>query len=257
MLPTAAAVAAVLLLWQGKHTLNVKVTMLKGSGEVNSVSSMQPPTDQLLTVRVIFNLVDELPVAAPVNSTSKTAAAVPTAAQSAKPAVSSSIANASAAVGAAVAAAKSESIPEDEQAEADAVAAAAAVPAAPVVPSKYQCLRQYNVAGSILQERAVMVAGDDGIMECGASCNAAGSGCAGFKLNGRTCLLMSAFSTNSSSADATVDAMCMKAPSDWVDFGSRNGVRLLLGLTLQLHTIPCHASCHVPYHTMPHAMPYL
>lgn len=37
---------------QGKHTLNVKATMLKGTSEVNGVPSLQPPQDQVFTTKV-------------------------------------------------------------------------------------------------------------------------------------------------------------------------------------------------------------
>lgn len=37
---------------QGKHTLNIKATMLKGTAEVNGVPSLQPPTDQVYTAKV-------------------------------------------------------------------------------------------------------------------------------------------------------------------------------------------------------------
>lgn len=47
-----------LLYPQGKHTLNIKATMQKGSAEVNGVPSLQPPADQVYTTRVVFNLVE-------------------------------------------------------------------------------------------------------------------------------------------------------------------------------------------------------
>lgn len=48
----------VCLLVQGKHTLNIKATMVKGTAEVNGVPSLQPPADQVYTSKVTFNLVE-------------------------------------------------------------------------------------------------------------------------------------------------------------------------------------------------------
>jgi hypothetical protein len=83
-------------------------------------------------------------------------------------------------------------------------------------------MRQYNVGGKIHSQKEVPV-GDEGIMACSVACNALGSNCGGFGLTGKKCFLMKAFNTNSSAADATIDALCMKSPNDWLDFGVRNG----------------------------------
>jgi len=68
-----------------------------------------------------------------------------------------------------------------------------------------------------------VVAGDSGIMECAVACNALGSACSGFGLTGRKCFLMKSLNTNSSAADATMDALCMKNAADWLSLGTKNG----------------------------------
>jgi pyruvate/2-oxoglutarate dehydrogenase complex dihydrolipoamide acyltransferase (E2) component len=208
-----------LLLLQGKHALNVKVTMIKGSAEVNSVASLQPSADQLFTTKINFNLVEKLPAGA-------AAAEAPAAAKPAAPAAAA-----------------------EEEPAAQAAAAAAAAPAPkpgtrgknvtdaladnpkpePAIDEivtqqavKYYCMRQYNVGGKIHSQKEVPV-GDEGVMACSVACNALGSNCGGFGLTGKKCFLMKAFNTNSSAADATIDALCMKSPNDWLDFGVRNG----------------------------------
>eukprot|EP00775_Hariotina_reticulata_P003140 gene3140-3417_t len=86
-------------------------------------------------------------------------------------------------------------------------------------------MRQYNVGGRIHSSKSV-AAGDSGIMECAVACNALGSACNGFGLTGRKCFLMKSFNTNSSAPDATMDALCMKNPADWLSLGTRNGYDL-------------------------------
>lgn len=89
---------------------------------------------------------------------------------------------------------------------------------------KYYCMRQYNVGGKIHSSKAV-AAGDEGINQCAVSCNSLGNECAGFGVSGDKCFLMKAFNTNSTAADATLDALCMKSANDWLEFGVTNGER--------------------------------
>jgi pyruvate/2-oxoglutarate dehydrogenase complex dihydrolipoamide acyltransferase (E2) component len=205
-------------LLQGKHTLNVKVTMMKGSAEVNSVASLQPSTDQLFTTKINFNLVDKLPAGA-------AAAAAPAAAKPAAPAAAAAEEEPAAAAPAAAAPA-----PKPGTGGNDVTDALADNPKPePAIDEtvtqqavKYYCMRQYNVGGKIHRQMEVPV-GDEGVMACSVACNALGSNCGGFGLTGKKCFLMKAFNTNSSAADATIDALCMKSPNDWLDFGVRNG----------------------------------
>jgi hypothetical protein len=83
---------------------------------------------------------------------------------------------------------------------------------------KYYCMRQYNVGGKIHSQKNV-TAGDEGVNQCAVACNSLKGECAGFGLSVNKCFLMKAFSSNSSAADATLDALCMKSANDWLDFG--------------------------------------
>jgi hypothetical protein len=100
--------------------------------------------------------------------------------------------------------------------------------APPVDPSvarqavKYYCMRQYNVGGRIHSTKNV-TAGDEGATACAVGCNELGPDCSGFGVSGNKCFLMKAFNTNSSAADATLDALCMKSSTDWLDFGTLGG----------------------------------
>jgi hypothetical protein len=83
---------------------------------------------------------------------------------------------------------------------------------------KYYCMRQYNVGGKIHSSKTVP-AGDEGANACAVACNALAAECGGFGVSGNKCFLMKAFNTNSSAADATMDALCMKSATDWLEFG--------------------------------------
>ncbi|WIA17530.1 hypothetical protein OEZ85_014361 [Tetradesmus obliquus] len=203
----------------GKHTLNVKVTMLKGSAEVNSVASLQPSTDQLFTTKVNFNLVDKLPAGAAAAAAAAVAPAAAAVDKPAAPAAAAAAEDEPAAPPAPKPGTGGKNVtnalddnPKPEPAIDDAVTQQAV---------KYYCMRQYNVGGKIHSQKEVPV-GDEGIMACSVACNALGSNCGGFGLTGKKCFLMKAFNTNSSAADATIDALCMKSPNDWLDFGMRN-----------------------------------
>ncbi|KAF6261501.1 hypothetical protein COO60DRAFT_1501639 [Scenedesmus sp. NREL 46B-D3] len=158
----------------GKHTLNVKVTMLKGSAEVNSVSSLQPPLEQLFATKVNFNLVDQLPAettaaeapAAAVAAAAAAAKAEPGAAAAPKPGTSSG------SVAAALADSSDPAPVIDEAVTQQAV--------------KYYCMRQYNVGGRVHSQQEVPRV------------------------------------TGASAPDATLDALCMKSPNDWLALGVHN-----------------------------------
>ena len=216
-----------LLLLQGKHTLNVKVTLIKSSAEVNSVASLQPSTDQLFSSKVNFNLVEKLPAGAAAAEAPAAAAATAAADEPAAPAAADKPATPAAvtkAEPAAVPAPKPDTSSKNvTNALADNPEADAAIDETVTQQAvKYYCMRQYNVGGKIHSQKEVPV-GDEGVMACSVACNALGSNSGGFGLTGKKCFLMTAFNTNSSAADATIDALCMKSPNDWLDFGVRNG----------------------------------
>lgn len=194
---------------QGKHTLNIMVTMLKGTAEVNSVATLQPTADQQFTTKVTFTLVDSLPAGsdtAVADSTAPPAKAV----------------NGKAETPAAPAAAKSPAKNATGTAAADSQPQPAIDDTVTQQAVKYYCMRQYNVAGKILKEKEVTV-GDEGVMACGVACNAEGATCSGFGLTGKKCFLIKQFDANNSKADGAMDALCMKSPNDWLDFGTKNG----------------------------------
>lgn len=200
--------------------------MLKGTAEVNSVASLQPDADQEFTTKVTFKLDD-----AAAAEEEEPAAKTPGPGKAKPPATAAAAGTAAAgAKGAAEppAAAAAETDAAADAAEPAATDVAGLPPAEPVDQSvtaqatKYYCLRQYNVGGRIHSNKSVTV-GDAGVTECSVACNALGATCGGFGLTGKKCFLMKSFNTNSSAADATMDALCMKSPNDWLDFGGQNG----------------------------------
>lgn len=210
----------------GKHTLNIKATMLKGTSEVNGVPSLQPPQDQVYSTKVVFNLVEgkgDAPGAVEPSDAKAAKPADPKAAAAEgeeKPAAAAEGEKpAAAAEGQATAPAEGEAKPAAEKKKGPEVNVQPTVDAAVAQQAvKYYCMRQYNVGGKIHSQKNV-TAGDEGVNQCAVACNALKGECAGFGLSVNKCFLMKAFSSNSSAADATLDALCMKSANDWLDFG--------------------------------------